>query len=170
MNGGGTKFTIDGKSFPYVQGLMSDEDFLKVFDFEVLSGSRDFLGKNDIIITEELAQLFFGEIDVVGKVLETEFNGPIYLTVSAVVRTPPTNSSIPFTYVVSGKLLGEMWDRQFVKTNRQGNSLHIYFKTSTPQNIIDLQSNIDRAFSKHKDKNSWLSIFLTCSAPCRCSF
>src|SRR5260221_59480 len=148
-------FNVNGQAFEEGSGLLSDEDFLKVFGFNVLSGNRDFSDPNGIILTRKLALKFFGTEDAVGRIIEFKpVEKPIVLKVTAVVEDIPINSSIQFGYVLSGKISGEWWKGQFSRKERTGKTLHIYFRTKQRQDLDVLQSNIDRAFSKYKGESS----------------
>jgi putative ABC transport system permease protein len=76
-----------------------DENFLDVFDFRFLRGSREnaFKTPYSIALTEEFAELFFGSSDPIGQTLtlDERYYGGDY-TVTAVVENPPPNSSIQF--------------------------------------------------------------------------
>jgi putative ABC transport system permease protein len=146
----GSEFVLnDNNTFNEI-GLYSDADFLKVFDFELLSGGRNFDDPNGIIITRNLANKVFGSDDVLGKIVSLKIADAITpLKVTGVLEDIPINSSIRFEYVVSGKLFGSWWEQQLSKTNSPGNTLRIYFRTDGKQDLAALQANVDRAFSKH---------------------
>ena len=145
---GRSSFYINEKNIVGNVGLAADADFLKVFGYTILSGSDDFDGTNNIIITRQLALKLFDDVDCSGKMLEVQTgNGSRLLLVSAVIEDLPLTSSIQFDHVVRGS--GAWWDQQFAKTDRTGNTLYIYFKTMEEVNLSQLQSNVDMAFSKH---------------------
>jgi putative ABC transport system permease protein len=79
-------------------------DFFKVFDFEVLSGNRETAlnGQSNVLITEETAKRFFGNDDPINKSISMQI-GDLFeeFNVKAVVKTPPINSSIQFSILIS---------------------------------------------------------------------
>ncbi|MES2849628.1 MAG: ABC transporter permease [Bacteroidota bacterium] len=80
----------------------SDENLLKIFDFNLLSGDRNTALKepNSIVITEELALRLFGNTEVTGKALKIDFlESP--LKVTAVIKNHPKNSSFDFSLMIS---------------------------------------------------------------------
>jgi putative ABC transport system permease protein len=69
----------------------ADPEFLQIFDFDYLHGDSTALDDpSGVLITEAVAEKYFGNTDVVGKVvtLDNEFD----FTVSAVIRDVPLNS------------------------------------------------------------------------------
>jgi putative ABC transport system permease protein len=79
--------------------MVTDEDFLSMFSFPVVKGNKSNPLKNlsDIVITETSAEAIFGKEEPVGKTIKTNFgDGLKELTVSAVVKDIPRNSSIQF--------------------------------------------------------------------------
>ncbi len=80
----------------------SDENLLTIFDFEFIGGDRKTALKepNTIVLTETMARNLFGNADVVGKPVTIDFlETP--LTVTAVIKDHPGNSSFDFQYVLS---------------------------------------------------------------------
>lgn len=73
-----------------------DNSFLQIFTFPVVSGQLQ-LGLNDLIITEKTAQRFFKDEDPVGRNMALS-RGDKWenFRVSAVLKDPPTNSSLEF--------------------------------------------------------------------------
>lgn len=79
--------------------MVTDEDFLSMFTFPIVKGNKSNPLKNlgDIVITETAAEAIFGKEDPIGKNIKTSFgDGQKELTVSAVVKDIPRNSSIQF--------------------------------------------------------------------------
>lgn len=79
--------------------MVTDEDFLNMFTFPIVKGNKSNPLKNlsDIVITETAAEAIFGKEDPIGKTIKTNFgNGLKDLTVSAVAKDIPYNSSVRF--------------------------------------------------------------------------
>lgn len=69
----------------------AEPDFLNIFDFEFLSGNTEALSSPEaIMITEELAQKWFGRSDVQGE--SVLVNGDYTMRVAAVIKAPPVNT------------------------------------------------------------------------------
>jgi ABC-type antimicrobial peptide transport system permease subunit len=75
--------------------ICTDNNFLKIFTYKILEGNINALSTPDqIIITDELARLFFKDQSAIGKVLK--FNNEYSLTVGAVIASPKANSTLNF--------------------------------------------------------------------------
>jgi putative ABC transport system permease protein len=99
--GSNVLFTLGEKSI-YERGYHVDPDFLRMFSFDLKKGNPEILNDpTSLIITEEMAEKFFGKEDAVGKTLKV--NNDKFLTVKGVVKTPPVNSSIKFAWLTSFK-------------------------------------------------------------------
>jgi putative ABC transport system permease protein len=81
---------------------IADNGLMEIFDFEAVQGDpRTALKEpNAIVVTEEIAQRYFGSTQVLGKILHMDFQeGP--LRVTAVLKNHPRNSSFDFPLLVS---------------------------------------------------------------------
>ena len=120
-------FLYGGKNAEYndkeleVPVMLVDEDFLSMFTFPVIKGNKYSPLKNltDIVITESSAKKIFGTDDPVGKSIKASAgNGLQEMTVSAVVKDFPLNSSIKFDALARIENQGDYakdknnWDNQ----------------------------------------------------------
>lgn len=93
---GGGNFRVGDELF---QSNLSnvDPDFFKLFTFEFVEGSGDLKDKSQIIISQEMAEKYFGKTPALGKmfvqVLDSGRTKEYF--VSGVFREQPTNSSFP---------------------------------------------------------------------------
>lgn len=88
----------------------ADPEFFNIFSFNFLEGSPNALTeKYKIIITDQLAQKYFGKVNVVGEKLERVLlNSEIKeYEVVGVYKTPPTNSSFDFEACIN---YTNMWE------------------------------------------------------------
>jgi len=78
-----------------------DENFLDVFDFQLLSGQARLADRDALLITEDMAKKFFGDENPVGQTLLLYADIPQRknLTVSGVLKNCPKNSSIQFQFL-----------------------------------------------------------------------
>lgn len=91
------------------------QDFLKVFDFQLLSGAREtILDKQDnVILTPFYAQKYFGTADPVGKTISIQLRETFYeFTVAGVSERVPTNSSLTFQLMISDLNLTRMYEQR----------------------------------------------------------
>ena len=92
-------FTIEDKLFTTEVTLAASSDFLKIFSFDFISGSKDALEEpNKIILTESTAAKFFGEADPLQKTIDLPWT---QLEVVAVIRDLPANSHLKFDALIS---------------------------------------------------------------------
>ncbi|MFA8435096.1 MAG: ABC transporter permease [Marinifilaceae bacterium] len=89
--------TIGNKKFYSHKAYQTDSSFFKVFDFDLLSGSKEtvFAYPHQAAITKSLALKYFGSVDVIGKEIEVlhqrESQSKAY-TIKAVMEDFPANS------------------------------------------------------------------------------
>ncbi|MEZ4990801.1 MAG: ABC transporter permease [Saprospiraceae bacterium] len=83
------------------EGLQADARFFEVFPFSFLQGDPQIAlaQPQSIVLTRSLARKIFGRQDPVGQTIQ--YQNDKFYTVTAVVEDPPTNISIPFSFVAS---------------------------------------------------------------------
>ncbi|HYE53790.1 MAG TPA: ABC transporter permease [Chitinophagaceae bacterium] len=92
-------FTL-GENSLYERGYYADPDFLKMFSFKLLKGSPEILDDpTSIILTDKMAEKFFGKDDPIGKTLK--INNDKLVTVKGIVQEPPLNSTLRFSWLAS---------------------------------------------------------------------
>ncbi len=125
----------------YKGGLAADPSFFNLFSFPLTRGtvSNYYEGVDKIIISERLAQTYFGVNDPIGKVFVI---GGRDVMVTAVMNNIPTNSHLQFDFVMPIKFLEavsittlDRWDIFQCFT---------YFKT---------KENVDESLLEKKIKN-----------------
>jgi len=81
----------------------ADDEFMKIFDFEWIAGDRiKGLSEPDaIVLTESLAVKYFGNTDVLGKVIR--FDNRRDLHVTGVIKDLPSNTHFLFSFLISWK-------------------------------------------------------------------
>lgn len=100
---------------------MVDPDFLKMFSFPVISGNavNPLSSVGNAVLTQRSADKLFGTENPVGKPIEVKLAGKWQrLTVSAVVKDFPENSTIKFSLLARTELdpdyatISNTWDNQ----------------------------------------------------------
>ncbi len=78
-----------------------DENFLDIFQFELVAGQARLADRDALLITEEMAKKYFGDENPVGQTLLLYADIPQRrnLTISGVLKTCPKNSSIQFKFL-----------------------------------------------------------------------
>lgn len=125
----------------------TDPDFLEMFDYPLLHGSREnlFENPNEIILTESVARKYFGRTDVVGETLlhssEQSF------IVKGIIKDSPLNTHLKVHILVSYPTLiahfGEKED------NWNGNNTLAYLQLTDPaveevfhQKLVELNNSL----------------------------
>ncbi|MCF6404892.1 ABC transporter permease [Chitinophaga filiformis] len=121
-NVGGFNIVGEEKAFQ-VEGLFADSSFFKLFSFPLLYGNAAsaLTDPHSIVLSEQSAMRYFGRTDVVGRTLKIEEQGMQTLTVTAVAKALPSNSSIRFDVVLPFRFLQTFfkdgsWLNQYVST------------------------------------------------------
>lgn len=90
----------------FEDGLVATGHFFDVFDFDLLEGNpaTALSDPNAIVLTEALAQKYFGNTPAIGEVLTVTHAGPHgnearQMTVTGIVQNVPANSHISFDYI-----------------------------------------------------------------------
>jgi putative ABC transport system permease protein len=103
---GDAVMAVDDKSF-LERGIITDQSFFEVFDFNLLSGNRSSALKEpySVILSQSLAEKYFGQTDPVGQLVkifsfDADGNGAQY-KVTGVIENCPENSQFFYDYVIS---------------------------------------------------------------------
>ncbi len=95
----------------YLDGAQVGGDFLKMFQYPLLEGSRNTVMQdpNSIVLTKSTAVALFGNADPVGKIVR--FDNSSDLKVTGILKDLPSNSSLQYNYLVpfSHKEATEDW-------------------------------------------------------------
>ncbi|MEO9484175.1 MAG: ABC transporter permease [Ekhidna sp.] len=112
-------------------GLWVDENFLKVFDIQLLQGSLEYaLTEPDhVILTETLAAKFFADVAAMDQVIEIDGD---QFKVVGIVADPPKNTHIPYEYIVANPVDPEG------KYYWSGNNTFTYLKLKEMSNPSDV--------------------------------
>ncbi len=110
----------------FLEGInVANNGLMEMFDFEAVDGNPKVALKapNSIVIVEELAMRLFGSTKVVGKPLKWDgFEQP--LTITAVLKNHPRNSSFNFSSVYSESTYAS--DTSYVNDINRDWSSHAY--------------------------------------------
>ncbi len=83
--------------------LYADTTFFAVFSFNILAGNPTNMlqGRNTVVLTDETAEKYFGNLNVIGKTVEIEVEEDFEsFIVTGVVKKAPINSSIKFDMLI----------------------------------------------------------------------
>ncbi len=87
---------------------LSDPSFFKIFSFPFIRGNPEtaLSDKYSIVLTEQMAQKYFGDEDPIGKVLHLALMQGDF-TVTGVIENIPMNSHLRFDFIGRIEFLGE---------------------------------------------------------------
>jgi putative ABC transport system permease protein len=124
--------------------IFSDEGFNEIFGFELSKGSWDGVLENtyQVVITEEIAQKYFGDLDPIGKTLiSTE---DFAFEVKGVLKDLPKNTHMSFDFVASMNTFKSFND--IPVTANFGSfwwpQTYTYVKVNPTQNPIEISDKI----------------------------
>lgn len=104
VNGGGESLVRKGNDLISEPVLYADKSFFQMFTFPLIQGDPK-TALNDpksVVISEDVAKKYFGNVNPMGKVLEINQNGKFQpFVVSAVAKNSPMNSTIRFHFLLS---------------------------------------------------------------------
>lgn len=124
--------------------LYADNNFLKMFTFPLIDGSREdaLLEPYSMVITKELSKKYFSDTNPIGKTLT--MNDSLVFTIKGVAKDIPKNSSIQFGAIISYETYLKL-NPWFKGTDTWGN-----FSSYT---YIQLKDDVDVEAFKAKTKN-----------------
>jgi len=134
-----------------------DENFLQVFNFNLVEGDANTLSQqpNGIILNKSLKERYFGKENAINKNLKTGYGE---YPVVGVLEDFPSNSHLEnqifFTTQVARQIY-EGWD-EFVATDWANNQFIIYFKVLPNTDLASLGNKITALTKKNIPENEWL--------------
>ncbi len=116
--------------------LFADSTFFDVFDFKILKGDplTALNRPNSMVLTEEFAFKYFGNLDPIGQRLRVESDTILY-TVTAVMQNVPDNSHIKFDILASLSTYPRLANDQFWVSH----SFYTYFVAKEGTNKDELE-------------------------------
>ncbi|QTE38301.1 FtsX-like permease family protein [Mucilaginibacter gossypii] len=125
---GGTHGLMVGDKKLSIDGVQAGSDFLKIFQYNFLQGSRT-TALNDpysIVLTKTTALALFGTGNVINKVVKVDNN--YNLKVTGVIQDVPLNSSLQFKYVIPFSLMEQQPYMKDAHDSFGNNSFELFAK------------------------------------------
>lgn len=144
------------------RGYYVSEEFLDMFEFPMISGSRDIALDDpmSIVLSESLAKILFGDDDPMGKMVKLEDEGTLQVT--GIVKDVPQNSTFQFDYLATWKYRESVneWVVQN-KTNWGNSSFQVFVELNDPNSELDVESSIETMITDNTDEDHFpTSLFL----------
>ena len=137
----------------------TDPSFFQLFNFPLLSGKNDLNDPGAALITENIAKKYFGDEDPIGRSLLFYSGEKISfpLTIRGVLKNPPMNSTIQFTFLTRFENL-EMADGKKIKNDDWSLLLNsaAYFKIPNPADLPKIEEGLKRYLPlQNKSREDW---------------
>jgi len=141
-----TLFRYNDKVFFESSVVAADSGILRMFTFPMISGDpMTALGSpNSIVLTEKLANKYFGKENPIGKALTLENN--IQFLVSGVVKDPPRNSMFRFEALIPYSFLKKMG---MIDDNWGSNSIYTFVMLEKGANKDDVNEKLTSVVLDH---------------------
>ena len=131
-----------------------DPSFFSLFTFPLVLGNvnKVFLSPDEIIISESMAERFFGKNWTKTAILGKPFNlnNDHTLTLAGVVKNPPEHSHLQFDVLLPFRYL-EQNDEWSMKWN--SNSYHTYVRLRPETNLASFDEKIQLHLKRYADRN-----------------
>ncbi len=137
------------------EGFFADKEILDILTFDFTFGEQEnaLAQPYAIVLTEELAQKFFGDENPIGKSLTLNKEHPF--TVTGVVK-PKENSVIKFSFfILFEKNIETFWQYDNTWTS---NSFYTYAKIDNNSNLPSIEEEIKDAVAKNGQPNVTLKL------------
>jgi putative ABC transport system permease protein len=101
------------KRFQEQNVFFVDQDMFEIFTIPFIYGDKNsaLIKPNSVVITDEMANKYFGTGNPVGKTLN--YDNKVLLQITGVVKKMPDNSDIKFDFLVSFETLYQSVDKPF---------------------------------------------------------
>jgi putative ABC transport system permease protein len=144
-------YTINNENFDSKQLVYADSTFFEIFTFDLLHGDPKLVLKspNSIVLAQSLAIKIFKDINPVGQTLVID--GDLLVTVTGIVKDPPSNSQLKFDALLSFNTFSEQedfndrWDGNF--------SYYTFFEFNEGINIETLSEKMENFFYEKLNKD-----------------
>jgi len=141
----------------------TDSSFFEMFTFPLTIGDpvTALSGANSIVITEDMAQKYFGNEDPIGKMMSVNVKRDFIVT--GVMKNIPTNSHIQVDFLVPSGIL-ENLDRQRLRQEWDASGLnswgatyvHTYVLLRESSSFPDVEQKISSFLKEVKSGTRWM--------------
>ena len=156
MSEAGRKIVRYNEKKFYESGIWyADDRFFSIFSFKMIKGEAGtaLSAPNSVVITESIAEKYFGDEDPIGKHLI--FDNDITAAVTGVTEDVPINSKLKYSYLISMKTQ-DWWERW----NNFCNIFILIGEGKTPEKIEEhFPAILDKNMAEYDFKPA--SIYLT---------
>jgi predicted permease len=147
------------KNFYETRYKCADPDFFEMYNFPFIKGNpkNALINTYSVVLTEKMAEKYFGSEDPIGKTLN--INKKFDVIVTGVIKNVPGNSTLifdfifPFRLLVGKELLGEKTGE-----NWGFNSFNTFVMLNQSSSAKELAAKIAGIFKKHNQEDTDLAL------------
>jgi ABC-type antimicrobial peptide transport system permease subunit len=150
---GNRPMSYEQKVFTVGPIAMVDPEFLSVFTFNILKGDPNALEDPDkIMITNEIAEVFFGNVDPIGNTLKMD--DQYEFEVGAVLENVPDNSTFKFKILVPFVQMEKIFERDLNSWGNNWPRTTVFLKEGTSVELF--QKKIENLCKDNGQENTTL--------------
>ncbi|QHT70433.1 FtsX-like permease family protein [Rhodocytophaga rosea] len=140
---------IGEKRFNEKGFTFADDHFFKVFDYQWIAGdpATALSEPNAVVLTESLANKYFGNREVIGKVIR--LNNQYDLKVTGLIKDVPSNTHLPFSFAASWKTIEPEYKRGMTNFWNIPGGSYTYIVLPENYSIRQLESSIPSFLKKN---------------------
>ncbi|HMG92074.1 MAG TPA: ABC transporter permease [Chryseolinea sp.] len=144
--------SYNNKTIP-LRGFWADENFFKIFSFELISGNAATALKDpkSLVLTESSSMRIFNTTDALGKIVSVD---TVDFKVTAVIKDIPLNSHLRFDMLGSYISIDNVTSARSAEWLKWDNMWdhYVYILISHSKNVLDVQNDLDK-ISSAENKN-----------------
>ncbi len=153
---GEQRFSYNDHQFKEGPVAFAGKDFLNIFSYDIIQGDREVLSKPDqIILTEKMASVLFGNESALGKVLE--INDSISYSVGAVIASTNENSTIGFEIVFPLEYMHKVFGSDLTSWGNNWPRTSVLLKEGT--NVKEFENSVINLCKDNGQQNTTLYVF-----------
>ncbi|QSE95870.1 ABC transporter permease [Fulvivirga lutea] len=128
----------------------STQSYFNIFDLDILKGNPENMlsTANQVVISERLAQKYFGEADPLNKVIQHQKNTDYVVT--GVFANPPKNSDFPFEMILSYQTIKKEHLKRGWRSVTSNDQCYLLIKDK--QQLAQIKSGLDAFVKKYYGK------------------
>ncbi len=140
-----------GDKMYYEEGHYADSAFFKVFSFPFVAGdsAKALNDPNSVVISETLAEKYFGKENAIGKTIHIRDEKEELFTVTGVFEDPPVYSSLTFDFILPYSKYYE-YNQEFIHWDNFSMMTYLHVQPNTPRALLDQKLN-----AVYKIHGSW---------------
>jgi len=150
-----TQVKVEDELFNENNFLFTEPDFFKMFDVEYILGDpeNNLEDPQSIIITEELAKKYFENESPIGK--NIKLDNTLDLSVVAVIKSTPNNTSLPYNAIASVNALTEdylgMDMNRWTVTSGSNATFILLPDNTSPESVVNGFESFKKKYLRERD-------------------